>query len=341
MDEEEPALHNLVKLRLLLAGVDPAELEDLDEDAALSLLRRRILWGDDRPITIHELADAVGLDVEVCRRARMLMGLPDPGDEPLCRSAEVESFRGFAAGMRLYGEEPILQFTRVLGSAMATVAEGALSVFGRQLAQQGEDHPEGDAYVLAAFDALESFRIVPDVLGVVARLQFDLATDRLNADPGQPQWGAVGFVDLKDSTRTTTQIGAEAMSAALTRFEEWAAELAVARGGRVVKYIGDEVMFISPDLPSGAAVARELVVRAGDDEVLPAARGGVATGPLLSRDGDWYGTTVNLAARLAEKARAGTVWIAGDGADRVEGATGKGKRRLRDIPERTEVYKLG
>lgn len=341
MPASESHLHNQVKLRLLLAGVDPAELADIDEDAALSLLRRRLLWGDDRAITIQQLADAVGLDVEVCRRARMLMGLPDPGDQSSCRSAEIESFRGFAAGMELYGEEAILQFTRVIGSALAMVAEGSLSVFGRQLAERGEDQPVGDAYVLAAFDALESFRIVPDILGIVARLQFDLATDRLTADPGQPQWGAVGFVDLTDSTRATTALGPEVMSAALTRFEEWSAELAVASGGRVVKYIGDEVMFLSPDLAAGAAVATELVRRIAADGALSSARGGVAFGPMLSRDGDWYGTTVNLAARLVDRGKPGQVWISGEGAAEVPGASPKGRRKLRDLPERVELFRIG
>ena len=95
------------------------------------------------------------------------------------------SFSGFAAGIELYGEETILAFTRVLGAAMATVAEGALSVFGKQIGSRDEAQLAGHEYVLAAMDALESFRLVPDVLQVVAKLQFDLATDRLNGDPGQ------------------------------------------------------------------------------------------------------------------------------------------------------------
>lgn len=330
-----------MKLRLLMAGVEPDELTDLDEDAALVLLRRRLLWGDDEPITIHELAERTGLDVEVCRRARMLMGLPDPGDAAVCRSEEVESFRGFAGGIKLYGEERILAFTRVLGSAMATVAEGSLSVFGKQLEAQGDTELTGDAYVLAAFDALESFRIVPDILGIVAKLQFDLATERLGGGPGQTQHAAVGFVDLTASTKTTERLGTAAMSAALARFEEWAAELAVAQHGRVVKYIGDEVMFIAPDLAGAVRVASGLLERVGADDVLTSARGGVAFGTMLSRDGDWFGTTVNIAARLIEKARPHSVLVTGDGAAELEGAVpGKLRRRLRDVPERIEVWRV-
>jgi class 3 adenylate cyclase len=337
---EPDKLKNLIKLRLILAGVDPAEVDAVDETAAPTLLRTRLLWGDDEPITLAEVAQRAGLDVEVCRRARMLMGLPDPGDAPVCRSQEIDTFRGFAAGIELYGEEAILQFTRVLGSAMASVAEGALSVFGRQLADQ-EHPPQGDQYVLAAFDALESFRIVPEVLGIVAKLQFDLATDRLDGEPGLMREGTIGFVDLTGSTKATEKLGTDAMAPALTRFEEWAAELAVAADGRVVKYIGDEVMFLSPDLGAAAVVATELIERVHADPVLRSARAGLAHGPLLSRDGDWYGSTVNLAARLVDRAKAGTVLLTGDGASDVPGASARGKRRIRDLPERVELWRIG
>lgn len=343
MSDAPDHLANRVKLRLMMAGVPAEELDELDEQHALELLRARVLWGDEAPITITELAARTGLDVEVCRRARMLLGLPDPGDEPVCRVQEVDTFRGFAAGIELYGEDTVLQFTRVLGSALATVAEGTLSVFGRRLTERA-DGPElvGNAYVLEAFDALESFQIVPDVLQVVAKLQFEQAIDRLTADPGQPQWSSIGFVDLTGSTRATERLGAEVMSAALTRFESWSVELAVAAGGRVVKYIGDEVMFLAPDLVAGAQVALELVERTSADPVLGEARAGVAFGPLLSRDGDWYGTTVNIAARLVAKAKPGTVWLTGEGADEVEGATAlRGRRKLKDVPERVEVWRIG
>lgn len=333
-------LRNLIKLRLMIAGVDPLELDHVDESNAIALLRDRLVWGDDQPVTLAEVAERAGLDVEICRRARMLMGLPDPGDEPVCRTQEIETFRGFAEGIERYGEDAILQFTRVLGSAMAAVAEGALSVFGRQLADQ-ENPPKGDEYVLAAFDALETFGIVPEVLGTVAKLQFDLATDRLNNEPGQPHLATIGFVDLTESTRVTERVGADVMAAALTRFEEWAAELAVAAEGRVVKYIGDEVMFLSPDLPAAAGVAVELLARVDEDPLLRSARAGLAHGPLLSRDGDWYGSTVNLAARLAEKAKAGTILLAGEGADEVPGAVARGRRRIRDLPERVELWRIG
>ena len=215
-------LRNRLKARLLLAGVDQAVVEDLGEDdSVIDLIRSTVLWGSEESITITELAERSGLEVELCRRARMLLGLPDPGDEPLCRAEEVEAFQGFALGMELFGVDPVLHFTRVLGSALGAVAEGALTVFSRALDEDTIDAPplSGDAYALAAFDALEAFRIVPGVLQIVAKLQFDRATDRLTAEPGRAQTGAVGFVDITASPRVTAELGIESVSAAMTRLE--------------------------------------------------------------------------------------------------------------------------
>ena len=351
VDPEDDALRNQIKLRLMLAGVDVATVEGLDLDdpapgaGAVDLMRTSSLWGDDPPVTIHELAERAGLDVELCRRARMLLGLPDPGDEPLCRVQEIEAVEGVALGLEMFGAEPVLHFARVLGSALAAVAEGSLSVFGRALTDRAEndeaDALTGDSYTLAAFDAVEAFQIVPMVLQIVAKLQFDLATERLTTDPGQPRWAAVGFVDLTGSTVATEVLGVETMAAALTRFEEWAVELAVGNGGRVVKYIGDEVMFIAPEIASAADVATGLIRRVAEDPVLRTARAGVAYGPVLSRDGDWFGSTVNLASRLVDKARPGAVLLSGDGVDAVPGAAQKGRRRLRDVRERVDVWRIG
>ena len=59
---------------------------------------------------------------------------------------------------------------------------------------------------------------MPEILGIVAKLQFDLAIDRLDGEPGAMQVGSVGFVDLTGSTKATERLGAGAMAPALTRF---------------------------------------------------------------------------------------------------------------------------
>ena len=79
-----------------------------------------------------------------------------------------------------------------------------------------------------------------------------------------------------------------------------ATEVVLAGGGRVVKFIGDEVMFRAPDADGACAIALDLVARVRADPDLPPLRAGVAYGDVLSRDGDFYGPTVNLAARITK-----------------------------------------
>jgi len=340
LSDEELHRRNRVKLRLLLAGVDRDVVDAIDDDTRLiDLHRDAVLWSDAPRITIAQMAEQVGLDVEVCRRARMWLGLADPGDAAVCRVEELPAFAGLAAGIEMFGVEPVLQFTRVVGSAMATVAEASLTVFGRSLGGAAADM-DPDEYALAAFDAIDSFALIPDVLAAVARVQFDLASARATPGQNQVHVGAIGFVDLVGSTQATVELDPDVFAAALSSFESRSVELAGARDGRVVKFIGDEVMFHMPTLPDAVEVACGIISHVAADPVLSSARGGVASGELLGRDGDWFGTTVNRAARLVERAKPGTVLFAGDGGELIDGAVSRGRPRLRDLPERVEVWRV-
>lgn len=340
MDDEELHLRNRVKLRLLLAGVDREIVDAVDDDTpVIDLHLEAVLWSKEPRVTMQQIADEVGLDVEVCRRARMLLGLPDPGDRAVCRVEEREAFRRLAGGIASFGVDPVLQFTRVIGSAMATVAEASLTVFGRSIGEAGAEMSR-DAYALAAFDALESFALMPDVLAVVARLQFDMANARLTPGPDQIQHGAIGFVDLVGSTEATVRLDPDVLADALSAFESRSVELAGAHDGRVVKFIGDEVMFHTATLADAVEIALGIMAHVSEDPVLVAGRAGVASGELFGRDGDWFGTTVNRAARLVERAKGGWVLFAGEGGELIDGAVSRGRPRLRDLPDRVEVWRI-
>ena len=81
----------------------------------------------------------------------------------------------------------------------------------------------------------------------------------------------------------------------------------MASGGRIVKTIGDEVMFVTDTAATAADIAVTLTERTSSDDLLPLTRAGVAAGALVLREGDYFGPVVNLASRLTEIARPGTV----------------------------------
>ena len=119
----------------------------------------------------------------------------------------------------------------------------------------------------------------------------------------------VGFADLVSFTRLSRQLDEEALAKLVQTFETAAADVVHAAGGRLVKTLGDEVMFIC-DTPS---VAAEIGLRLHDlsraDQDIPQMRAGLATGNVLTRMGDVFGTTVNRASRLTASARPGTTLL--------------------------------
>jgi adenylate cyclase len=152
----------------------------------------------------------------------------------------------------------------------------------------------------------------------------------------------VGFVDLVDSTRLVQQLSIKELGAALTQFDAGAIDTVVAGGGRLVKLIGDEAMFVVPDVDSACAIALELADALAAHPVLPAARGGIAAGEVLSREGDYFGPVVNLAARAVKLADPGRVLASAEvarAADAYRFAP-VGAQRLKGFDEPVKLFRL-
>jgi adenylate cyclase len=118
---------------------------------------------------------------------------------------------------------------------------------------------------------------------------------------------AIGFADMSGFTSLTRKATEMELRELLDCFESMATEVVGDHGGRIVKTIGDEVLFQIDDPAQAALVALELLERAEADDRLPQLRCGLAYGPVVSRLGDVYGSTVNIASRLTSISRPG--WI--------------------------------
>lgn len=118
---------------------------------------------------------------------------------------------------------------------------------------------------------------------------------------------ALGFVDMVSYTSTSSQLTASELAALVTRFEQVSRNLVTAHGCRVVKTIGDAVLFIGNDLLQVAELACDLVQQMGKDQQLLPVRASLVSGRVLSRSGDVFGPPVNLAARIVDVARNGQV----------------------------------
>jgi adenylate cyclase len=119
----------------------------------------------------------------------------------------------------------------------------------------------------------------------------------------------VGFADMVGFTTLSQQLSEEELAAVVARFEEVAHDTVTAGGGRVVKMIGDEAMFVTESALSAARIGLALAEAYADDELLSDVRVALAVGPVLVQDGDFYGPVVNLASRLVNMAAPGAVIV--------------------------------
>ncbi|MET9494456.1 adenylate cyclase regulatory domain-containing protein [Streptomyces sp. NPDC006552] len=120
---------------------------------------------------------------------------------------------------------------------------------------------------------------------------------------------AVGFTDMVGYTRMTRGLDSAELVRVLDRFESLTGDVVAEGLGRVVKTIGDEVLFVCESASAAADIALELTARVQGEEGLPQLRTGLAHGPVLNRFGDVYGAAVNIAARLTAVARPDTVLV--------------------------------
>jgi adenylate cyclase len=104
------------------------------------------------------------------------------------------------------------------------------------------------------------------------------------------------------STPLIRDLAPSEINAALREFESEANEVIVRHGGRVVKTIGDEVMFVVPDVAAACRASLEIQRFVAGHAVLTSLRGGLAAGDLVRGYGDYYGPEVNIAARLVQQA---------------------------------------
>jgi adenylate cyclase len=156
--------------------------------------------------------------------------------------------------------------------------------------------------------------------------ELSAAVARVAAQPvGEAPLQCVGFADIVGFTRLARQLSEDDLAALVGRFESQATDLVAAHGGRVVKTLGDEVLFTAPDEGSGAQIALGLqaVIAGAEEDLVDGApvqlRIGVSTGPVLTLRGDVFGTTVNRASRLTSLARPGAVLVDEQTAEALRG----------------------
>jgi adenylate cyclase len=336
-------------------GASHEDIERARREGRLALLAfdRELMPGRAR-YTFADAAERAGVELDYASRLWRALGFADPPPDARRFTDEdvdvLTTLRAWSAGGVLgtpRSPDRLVQQVRVVGGSLARVAEVQSDVIIDALrsARAGGLSDEQVAELIP--ESLDWDR-VSRLLDYAMRLQLRATLWRKYAggDPEEvgTQFLTVGFVDLVGYTALSQELEDDEIAALVGRWEAVAHDTVAENGGRVVKMIGDEVMFVSESPGPAARIALRLTERSAVDDVLPEARAGLACGPVVAYEGDYYGPIVNLASRMVELARPGSVLtseelhdvLRDDDAFRFDRLR---SRRLRDIG-RVEVWLL-
>jgi adenylate cyclase len=293
------------------ARADEQEQARIQGGLALVALDR-VLFPRQGTHTADELVAQTGADLEIATRLWRAMGFTAvPDDAPIFVDDDLDALRSamkaLSDGVPL---DEIIYQTRVISAAMARAAEVTSDNF---VARVEELHHLGlseDEIVKAIGDAEQ--QDIDHLIGYFYRRQLREAIWRKMAQPehqADRTVMTVAFIDLVAFTAITENIPQDQLGELIDRFELTVHDRVTAGAGRIVKMIGDEVMFVSDDAASATDIALDLIAAFSNDDSVPEARAGLAAGSVLAHGGDYFGPVVNLASRIVGVARPSTVVV--------------------------------
>jgi adenylate cyclase len=298
--------------RLHNDGVPLDDLRRAVEQGRLALLPVERLLASEPRYTAREIARQSGLELELFQAHRRALGLAVPGpDERVYGEEDLDAAR-MGTRHREAGlpDEEAMKAQRVLGRGMARYAEAIRTLVGDTFLEGGTDEHE------LAHRLEKVSRILLPLAGPwlehvfalhmreVLRQEIVSAEQLATGRVGASRDTAVAFADLVGFTELGETIPSEELGSVAGRLA-LLAEDAIEPPAKIVKEIGDAVMLVAPAPAALVETALRLVEQG--EEGLPAIRAGMAFGPAVNRWGDWYGSTVNVASRLTERARPGSV----------------------------------
>ena len=290
-------------------------------------------------LTRQEVADAAGVELAWAQRLWRALGYPEVGDTAaVFTDSDADALRRLAALVEseVVDAELAVSLTRAMGHTAARLASWQVDAMAEQVARTTQAPPDEAARV-AAVRLAEHADDLELLFAHVWRRQLAASVARLSAEQQVGDRGghlSVGFADLVSYTRLAQRLDEHELGVLVDRFEAVGSDVVTQHGGRVVKTVGDEILFVADQPAVAAEIALAMAEVHASDEVLPQVRIGLATGPVVFRLGDVFGTVVNLASRLTGMAPAGTVLV-----DRVTAEALAGDERYRLDDERVRAVR--
>ena len=271
-----------------------------------------LLWSGPQVYTLRTAADAIGVALADIEHGWAMLGLTvaDP-DTPALSQADVDGLATWVAMRMQMGPDAADGFLRVLGSTVARLAEAISSMIRTALPKMwlgltGDELATAQVYR----DAAEFVPRLGAMIDAVHR-QHLVSTrtfiEGVVSGPSASLECGVGFADLSGFTALTQTLTPAELSTVLTEFGATASDVVHADGGRLVKFLGDAVMWVSSNPERLAKAALDLVDHPRAREAGIQVRAGLGYGQILAINGDYFGNAVNLAARLVAAASPGQI----------------------------------
>jgi adenylate cyclase len=277
--------------------------------------------------TYAQVAEDLAIPFEVIERVFLAFGLPHPLPDELAREDDAAILRGLKALLEAVDEADVLGLARISGDALRGLAEHQIHLFHTRVEGRFRNAGVPEAQVLDV--ALKEVGVRTSPLGEllaawlyrrhsetftvehrVLHGEDDLERAGIHRrEPPDPP--AIVFLDISGYTRLTEELGDEASAAMPMRLATLVQDAAAKYNGRTLKWIGDGVELYFRRTVDAVRCSLELRDRVPEADI-PGAHVGINAGPVVYENGDFYGRTVNLAARIAAHAQDGQVLVSED-----------------------------
>ncbi len=283
-------------------------------------LEQHIL-GEPRVFNAAELAEETGVDLDKARRLWRALGFPEHGGATAFTRSDAEALSTLVGlvDSGLIDFDLAVHLTRAVGQTMARLSDWEVSaLLTRVLELAREESGEPDDRLAIGLRMIEEFSEPFEKLliyvwrrhlaAAVARTEAlgareeDLHTTRLT----------VGFADIVQFTALSNELSEERIGDLVELFEARCADVVATQRGRVIKSIGDSVLFVHADPIAAYEIAEGIITVVGRDSRMPDVRVGLASGLVVLRLGDVFGPPVNMASRLTAVARRNRVIVDGE-----------------------------
>jgi adenylate cyclase len=306
--------------------------------------------------TFQQLSVQTGIPLELLMVVREAVGFAEPHPEDTVREDELSVVRTIEL-LLATGSRPVVieRWLRVCGDSLRRIAETEAAWWNSEVEAPmlASGMTEGEMLQAQASLGSRMTPLIEQALLAVYHGQQEHAWSQVFVEHVEGALEAAGlhsrldrppamcFLDITGYTRLTEERGDEAAADLAARLATLVRRASQEHGGTPVKWLGDGVMFYFRE-PGGAVLAAVGMVEVVGRQGLPPAHVGVHAGPVVFQDGDYFGRTVNLAARIAEYARPGEVLVSQEVVDAADAAPVSfveiGPVELKGVPGTLRLY---